>query len=103
MMRGAIALIALAPLGCGCLAVSAEEREELAVWDACTEAGIAARLNPDGSFRVNGRMMFFEVAYECRAKFPNFDQGGKTTNGSKLLKRLYSRVGYRGGPEDKRN
>ena len=97
-----IGVVALPLLG-GCMAVSSEERGELAVWDACTEAAIAARRNPDGSFRVNGRTMFFEVAYDCRAKFPDWDQAGKTTRGGKLLTRLYSRIGYRGGPEDNGN
>jgi hypothetical protein len=99
--RGLGVLVVAAPLLGACMAVSNEERQELAVWDACTEAGIAARRNPDGSFRVNGRMMFFEVAYECRAKFPDWDQAGKTKRGAKLLTRLYNRIGYRGGPEDK--
>jgi hypothetical protein len=99
---GVMATSAAALLG-GCIAVSADEREELAVWDGCIEAAIAEYRDPQGQFLIDGRTVFFEVTYKCRALFPDLDQGGKTRTGQKLLNRLYSRIAYRGPPTSQEN
>jgi hypothetical protein len=93
----AIAAGSLTLLG-GCMAVSADERKELAAWEGCIDGAIADRRDGSGRFRTDGRTVFFEVTHQCRALFPDWDQPGKTKRGQKLLDRLYNKLGIYGGP-----
>jgi hypothetical protein len=93
-MRGAIALIALAPLAGGCLGTTTEERTAIAAWEDCIDGAIAERTVPPARMPAKGRETYFEVTYQCRALFPNLDQPSRSSAGRQLLSRVYRRLAY---------
>lgn len=98
----ALAVIGAFPFVAACQATTSEERAELAAWNGCIETAIAQRQVAGGHFRIDGSQVFFEVTYECRSVFPDWDPGpnGKSKRGRKLIDSLYSRLAnHRAHPE----